>query len=398
MTAALTSIALIVLSTWVGLLLAYARPLAAFWREPVFNKPILIFESDDWGPAPPDHAEVLAEIAGMLQYFRDREGHHPVMTLGVTLAIPEGNSPPAAPLKELTLDEPQFVGIVETMKRGKRDGVFQLQLHGRSHYWSQAVERAAATQAEVVDWLASPNTWQTEALPDALQTRWAPEVDGQQLTIPACTARTAAEQEGLLFAACFGEPAVVAVPTTFVWNRAVEQGWSNAGIRAIVTPGRHYEQRSQFGRPDTAALITNSMRANGIVYVVRDRYFEPFKGHTAEDGLHALEANTALGRPTLLETHRANFIETDLRNRSLEALQALLRRALKRYPELRFLSTAELVEAMAQEQPDLITKSMRARIRFWSARVRTLPRFWKLSRLSGLALVIASAARLARAA
>jgi hypothetical protein len=338
----------------------------------------------------------LAEIGGLLQHFRDQQGHHPVMTLGVTLAIPEGNFPAAAPLKELTLDDPQFAGIVETMQRGERDGVFQLQLHGRSHYWSQAVEQAAATQAEVADWLASKETWRTEDLPDALQTRWAPEINGQRLTIPAHTARAAAEQEGALFAACFGEPAIVAVPTTFVWNRAVEQGWSNAGIRAIVTPGRHYEHRGQFGRPDTVALITNGMHADGIDYVVRDRYFEPFKGHTAEDGLHALEANTALGRPTLLETHRANFIETDLRIRSLKALQELLQRALKRYHGLRFLSTAELVEAIAQQQPALITRSTRARIKFWTARVRTLPRFWKLARLTGLAVVIASAARLSR--
>ena len=75
------------LAGWIGLLLWYVRPLIAFWREPAFRKPVLIFESDDWGPAPPDHAETLSAIADLLRGFSDRNGHRPVMTLAVVLAI-----------------------------------------------------------------------------------------------------------------------------------------------------------------------------------------------------------------------------------------------------------------------------------------------------------------------
>jgi hypothetical protein len=370
--------------------------LAAFWREPVFTKPILIFESDDWGPGPPEHAAALAAIATVLRQHRDTEGHPPVMTLGVTLAIPESHSSAAVPLKELTLDDPQFSEIVQTMKSGVQDGVFQLQLHGRSHYWAEALTKAAASDRAVADWLASADTWRTETLPDGLQTRWAPEIDGQRLIIPTDTVRSAAAQEARLFEACFGSPAAVAVPTTFVWNPAVEQGWSSAGIRAVVTPGRYHEHRGQFGQSKT--LITNGMQANGIDYVVRDRYFEPFKGHGAHDGLLALQTNTALGRPTLLETHRVNFLEPDLRARALSAMHQLLEQALGHYAELRFVSTVQLVDIIAARSPDLVARSLRRRLAAWATRVRTLPRFWKLARLTGLALAITGAARLARPA
>ena len=36
-----------VLVMWTGVLLAFAGPLAARWREPVLRQPVLIIEGDD---------------------------------------------------------------------------------------------------------------------------------------------------------------------------------------------------------------------------------------------------------------------------------------------------------------------------------------------------------------
>jgi hypothetical protein len=143
-------------------------------------------------------------------------------------------------------------------------------------------------------------------------------------------------------------------------------------------------------------MITNGMRSNGIDYIVRDRYFEPHKGHTAADGLRALKANTALGRPTLLETHRVNFLEPRLRTRSLSAMRDLLTRALASHPDLQLLSTNELLEIIAKRSPDSVEQSVRIRFAVWQARARTVQRFWKLARLSGLAFLLNGAQRLVR--
>jgi len=384
-----------VLSAWIGLLLWFARPLVTLWHEPVFRDPVLILESDDWGPGPAEHAKVLLTVTELLREFGDREHRHPVMTLGILLAVPGGAASDSEGIPELTLLDPAFHPLVAALRAGVREGVFHLQLHGRSHYWPEALAAASRSDPAIARWLTGPDAWRHETLPAALQSRWAPEVGGKPFPIPDTVTRTAAEEEAMLFAACLGTPATVAVPTTFVWNPAVERGWAAAGIRGIVTPGRYFRHRGQFADPASAEMITNGTRSNGILYVVRDQYFEPFKGHTAVDGLRALEANTALGRPTLLEIHRANFLDPGLLDVSLAAIRGLLREALGRHPDLRFLSTLELVEAVEAGAPGLIDQSFRRRLAAWCARVRTLPRFWRLARLTGLAFAIAGAQRLA---
>jgi hypothetical protein len=51
MTVLALALALLLL-LWLGVLLAFAAPLAARWREPVFKYPVLMIESDDWGAGP----------------------------------------------------------------------------------------------------------------------------------------------------------------------------------------------------------------------------------------------------------------------------------------------------------------------------------------------------------
>jgi hypothetical protein len=318
------------------------------------------------------------------------------MTLAVVLAIPEAGQHSIEAPRELTLCDPRFQPIVDAMQAGVRAGVFQLQLHGRSHYWLPALIEAAKTQPVVAAWLTGKDTWHTEVLPAEVQSRWEPRIEGRPFHITDDVATAAAQQDAELFHACLGTRPTIAVPTRFDWYPALERGWAAAGVRTVVTPGRYDSHSGQFGDPRAFKMITNGMRSEHVRYVVRDQYFEPFKGHTAEHGLRALATNTALGRPTLLEIHRVNFPEPGLRQRTLSAIRELLRDALQRYPDLRFLSTAELVDAMEAPSGALIDESLRCRIAAWCARVRTQYRFWKLARISGLALVLSAAARLVR--
>ena len=386
--------ALALLATWLGVLLWYARPLVAFWREPVFCRPVLIFESDDWGPAPPDHAEMLAAIAALLREFSDQRGHHPVMTLAVVLAVPEPGGEAALEPRELTFADARFGPVKEAIQAGIDASVFQLQLHGRSHYWLPALVDASKADPGVASWLDGPDTWHTEALPAELQSRWEPRVGGAPFPISDEAARVAAEQDARLFEECFGETATIAVPTRFDWYPALERGWAAAGVGTVVTPGRYdWPAGRDVGRM-RIKRIANGMRSEHVRYVVRDQYFEPYKGHDAEHGLRALATNTALGRPTLLEIHRMNFLDADMRDRALSVMRELLECALVAYPELQFLSTVEIVDAMETKAPHLIDRTLRGRVAAWCARTRTLHRFWKLARLTGLALFVIGLERL----
>ena len=121
-----------------GILLFYRRDLSAFWAEPMFARPVLIFESDDWGPAGETHVERLRALSALMFRFHDCEGNHPVVTLGVVLAVADGQRIRADELRHYhrrLLSEREFAPIVDAMRRGAEAGTFALQLHGMEHYW-----------------------------------------------------------------------------------------------------------------------------------------------------------------------------------------------------------------------------------------------------------------------
>ena len=68
----------------------HRRTLWALWHEPVLRQPVLIIESDDWGPAPASDVQVLERLIRLLSKHRDSTGQPAVMTLGLVLAIPDG--------------------------------------------------------------------------------------------------------------------------------------------------------------------------------------------------------------------------------------------------------------------------------------------------------------------
>lgn len=406
---------------WLFILLLFAGPARAAWREPVLRHPVLIIESDDWGPGPSTHAEALERLAACLGRHRDGTGRPAVMTLGLTLSLPDSEAIAAGNLASYharPITDPAYADILAAIQAGIRTGVFAPQLHGMAHYWPDTLLAAARRDPEVKAWVLAGPGQETEALPSALQSRW---VDGGVL--PSGTLREAditaavAEETGL-YRTVFGIPPAVAVPPTFIWTTPVEAAWAARGVNTIVTPGHRCTGRDAAGKPhcEAAPLHNGQAGAGGVIYLVRDRYFEPARGHRAAGGLDALAEKTRQGRPCLLETHRFNFTGPH-RVEALAELDTLLALALEHFPEVRFTSTAELAghyrgrvgsapgPGKASEPPPgggepflgrpgegpegWIITGLGQRLEAWAARMAWVPRFARLSRLSGLQLVLA---------
>ncbi len=375
---------------WVLLLLAYAGRLYALWREPVWRCPVLVIESDDWGAGPLDQAAALAAIQAVLLRHRDATGQSAKMTLGVVLALADTAAMRAdatGTYQRVVLDDARLLPVLAAMRAGIAAGVFVPQLHGMEHYWPPAVLAVARTDARVAAWLASDGLPRTEGLPSALQSRWTDARVLPSVALPAAEMDAAAALEATTFTRIFGQAARVAVPTTFVWGDAVERAWAANGVRYIVTPGTRHTGRDADGKPlGDGRVIRNGERGQrGVHYLVRDQYFEPALGHDAARGLAALARQTVLGRPTLLETHRFNFIGAPA-EAALHALDNLLSQARAAYPALRFLSTEQIAEVMTHMDSALIETRLRGRLRGWLVRTHALPRFARLARLTGLAL------------
>jgi hypothetical protein len=365
--------------------IVYRRAFLMLWREPVLRRPVLIIESDDWGAGPPAQAAQLERIAAILASHRDCRGHNPVMTLGTVLGVADGARILADGLRNYyarRLDEPPFAATLEVIKRGVDGGVFALQLHGEEHYWPPALLAGARTLPQVTAWLGGSDAPTTETLPAPLQSRW---IDATLLPTKALGAdeiRTAAQAEVASFRRIFGTAPRVAVPPTFIWNDAVETAWAESGVQFVVTPGRRFEARDAQGEPIAmgSAIVNGEMGAAGIRYVVRDDYFEPARGHKAEQGLAALLRKTRAGRPTLLETHRANFLgDAAIAEAAVKELDRLLGLALRTFPGVLFLSTEDLAVRMQQHDAKLVERRIAIRLHIW------LLRLWEVSRLRKLA-------------
>lgn len=368
------------------------RLLRQLWREPMLRRPVLVIESDDWGPGPPGDAEVLERLVRLLAQHRDARGRCAVMTLGILLAVPDTQKMRQTAGREYyaaSISEPQFSPIVAAIRRGTDEGVFSPQLHGMEHYWPEAVMTASRDRETVRAWLLQNGVPRNEDLPAALQSRW---IDGSILPsreLPDEEVAAAVARETEVFRQVFGTKPSVVVPPTFVWTDAVEESWSNAGVRVLVTSGTRYWARDGSGRlvGEGKPLYNGETGVSGIVYIVRDDYFEPVLGHQAGRALAAIEAKNRLGRPTLLETHRFNFTGSSAQTEdALRETELLLRSVVERFPRVRFISTVELASAMARADADLLEQRVAPRIRTWLARSARIPRLRKLAWLSGAIL------------
>jgi hypothetical protein len=377
---------------WLLLLATFSRRLLVDWREPVLAFPVLIVESDDWGPGPIEDAQRLEELAELLQGFRDSVGRPPLVTLGVILAAPGGQRPgvDGARYVPQTLETPTLAPIRRAMIVGRDAGVFALQLHGMEHFWPPALEKAAQHDPAAAAFLnPGGSVPRHESLPPHLQARW---IDASRLPsrpVDDGDVERAVRAETACFARTFGMPATVAVPVTFTWTSSVEAAWARHGIRVVVTPGVRNTGRDEHGRmvSDGSQLRNGDHGAGGIVFLVRDIYFEPALGHTADRALLDIREHHRLGRPALLETHRFNFTGADAKAvLSFAELERLLKLALATIPNLRFMSTEALAEAYRLREPELIDVRLAARLRALVLRAAAEPRLRKLAWVSGLAL------------
>jgi hypothetical protein len=382
------SAALLVVALWALVLLAFARPLRARWREPVFRHPLLVIESDDWGAGPLQQAEALRGIAAVLEAFSDGARRHPVMTLGMVFEVPDSERLAREGLttyRAWGLDEACFDELLGAIRAGVKSGVFAPQLHGQCHYWPQALMAAAQRDSDVRGWLTGGRWPQTEKLPAYLQTRW---IDAAQLPSrpldPAEVAK-AVEQEATSYRNLLGQPPLVAVPTTFVWTVDVERAWKEAGVEVVVTPGRRATRRDASGQLAGVdrRMLTGDLSDAGQCYLVRDVFFEPALGHSPQRVLDGLADRTRQGRACLVEMHRFNFLEQA--DRSLTLLREAIEGSLERCPNLRFTTPLEIARCARRENSALLETAFGARLRAWLARLSEIPHFHRMTRLTGLA-------------
>ena len=371
----------------------YAADLKRLWLEPMLNYPVVILESDDWGVGPMEQQEVLEEIIDLLSDYCDSDGQHPVMTLGLILAEPDVDKIKETQGKNYfrrTLTSKRYKTLLNTIQKGVDNGVFSVQLHGLEHFWPASVMKCIDKQPKVERWLFENSLPISESLPSELQSRW---LDCSALpcnTHQPEEINAAIDDELKLYEKIFGQLPGVVVPPTFVWTEKVEQAYANRHIKTLVTPGKQFT-----GRDIEGNLLTNNryfyngqISQDGLLYLVRDDYFEPGLGHKALNLLARIKDKANCGRPSLLEIHRFNFIKnTQDKTNSLSELNSLLQLVTKHFSNVRYMSSEQLADILRihhhEEQSNFIINSFVKRVKIWLARVKLFFQYNRLAKYSG---------------
>lgn len=367
----------------------YRHVIINIWNEPVFRFPVLIIESDDWGPGDACQGQALENIIHILNRYHDSQGNSPTMTLGLTLAIADGEKIQASGFKQYyrkRLDAPEFENILGRIKEGQSNGVFYLQLHGMEHYWPPALMQSQESNMVIRDWLVSSN--KTEDLPSHLQSRWS---DGSQLPSKSIEEREINDyvrEECDVFNSLFEHSPVVIVPPTFDWNSLVEKAWVSQGLKTLVTPGMKFKGRDENGRLiPTGDMIFNGMQSQtGLTYLVRDNYFEPVRGHKSEDVERDITIKSEFARPTLLEMHRFNYYK-ETAQASLSELDRMLSRVCNNFPQIRFMTTEYLAQIIKNRDSNYLRQELFTRTGYCVKRMLLVSGLRKWVKLSGFIIV-----------
>ena len=336
-----------------------------------FSRPLLLFQSDDWGRAgvrdragweelqasglklgeePYDFysletAEDLQALSEVLRRHRDSAGRSPSVVMNFITANVDFEASLRADggpisLKPLTeglpgsWNRPQ---LFEAYRQGIRDRVFFPALHGLTHFCNKAISRALEADGERAQLVRK--MWRAQTpyihwrMPWIGYEYWDPEgttspqflsFDDQQMAI-----RRAAE----MYRALFGADAFSACAPGYRANSDTRKAWFEAGVRVAQNgPGLQ-------GGP--------YVDEQGMLLTFRNVEMEPsIAGCELEDLMRQVENCFVRRIPAVVSVHSINFHSTlkDFRTPTLTLLDGFLAAVEKKWPDRLYVNDADLFE------------------------------------------------------
>jgi hypothetical protein len=331
------------------------------WHEPYFSDTPILIESDDWGPGGKFHANRLQNLLDCLAKYKDSVNRSAVLTADVILTVPDTQAikdAPASFFPRKVLDR-HFPEIYKVMMSGVENDLLVPQLHGLEHLNDEAFATLCiAGDSRIAKASTDSNWWDWESLDSPLQAHY---VNGSTLPttpVPAAKAKEIIDIAVETFHRLFGYPSLTAVAPCYLWNDDVESEWSRHAIQAIQTAGYRCVGRARDGRyiQDKSLIRAGDKNTRSQIYLVRNVMYEPVDGKNTPASAY-LEAIRSYRQalPITISTHRYNYTRSEEESRSsLEGLAALLSNLTKDLAIPRFLSSAELAEAMINPEQDII--------------------------------------------
>jgi hypothetical protein len=341
-----------------------------------FDRPIIVFESDDWGRTGlRDHegfeqlrsagltlgerpydfytletAEDLAALGALLKSHRDSSGGHPCIGMNFLLsnlhfAKMQAENFERIHLLPLAQGLPEGwnrPGLMEAYRQGIADGVFCPALHGTTHFCRSAVERNLASKGERTVLLRI--LWQAKTayihwrMPWIGYEYWDPESAEDERMLPDEAQRALIGEAFGGFAKAFSTLPRSACAPGYRADDSTHRAWAQHGIR-VAQNGPGTQTPPHFDRFE-------------VLQLSRNVEFEPATdaAFSVAACLQRAESCFALGIPAIISLHSINFHSTvrDFRSCTLQALEEFLTALESKHDDLLYLHDDGLYELVSK--------------------------------------------------
>lgn len=355
-----------------------------------FDRPLLLFQSDDWGRVglrdreglehlrsaglaigerPYDFytletADDLCALIAILQRHRDSAGRHPCLGMNFILGNPDFARMEAEgwrqifirPLADGLPSGWTRPGLIDAYRAGIGQGLFRPALHGATHFCRPAVERNLAAEGERANLLRT--LWRAGTpyihwrMPWIGYEYWDPEQLPDDRFLQAATQQKMIAEAVGVFAKMFSTLPDSACAPGYRANYDTVRAWGQHGVRVAQNgPGTSFPPH--FDR-------------NEVLHVYRNVEFEPAVdvNFSLDACLRKAEECFLRRLPAVISVHSINFHSTlkDFRTPTLKFLDDFLASLEQRHTDLLYIHDAELSQFVRHGSCDTAHGNLRINV------------------------------------
>jgi len=352
------------------------------WRT---NRKLVVIESDDWGSIRVPsrsiyeefikkrmtsaniafnqydtlaNSEDLALLFEILSSVKDKNRRPAILTANTIMTNPDFNK-----IRESKFENYFYERFTETLKRhyanedvfclwreGINNDIFRPQFHGREHVnisrWMNALKMKIGEARLAFDYgfldLRNNIHDSKNAYLYPYDSANAAELEYQMTSLI----------EGLkLFEELFGYKSLSFIAPGYIWGRNLAKTTHELGVKGFQgiwyqfepIPNKDHKVRRIFH-------YTGQLNILGQTFIVRNAHFEPSqypKPKYIDEILKRAQIVFNYHKPLVISTHRVNFIgsiDKSNRDQNLKTFGEILRRIVKKWPDVEFVSTDELIK------------------------------------------------------
>jgi hypothetical protein len=294
----------------------------------------------------------LTALFSLFRRFRDKNGHHPLFTafvnpqnLNFDAIIASNYTDVAYEDFDISMQKYCQPDTVNILSQGIEERLFHPEYHGRSHFHEGIFLHNLKNKDFETLWCIN----------HACYTALHNGINKNQSYLSTYTYNDVSElqkmkshiSEGVkAFERIFGSKPLHFTAPGMLTHNHLNEYLATDGILLIDTLmiKKQYEGQQKY---TTKLNWLGRKNQAGQRIIIRNCVFEPNYGFTANTCLKQIEAAFIMQKPAIISTHRVNFcgrINEVNRNKGLKELNLLLNGIIKKWPDVEFVSSSEILE------------------------------------------------------